>query len=44
MSKVVRSYTKEYIKEAVSLATNSKSVPSVAKELGIPVQKVFFTH
>ncbi len=36
MTKVSRSYTKEFKDEAVKLALNSVSVSSAAKDLGIP--------
>jgi len=36
MSKSNRTYTKEFIQEAVRLAINSPSVTGAAKDLGIP--------
>jgi len=36
MTKISRSYTKEFKQEAINLALNSVSVSSAAKDLGIP--------
>ena len=36
MTRLVKRYNKEFIKEALVLARNSPSITSAAKELGIP--------
>lgn len=37
MSRKVRSYTKEFKQEAVTLALKSPSINKIAKELGVPI-------